>query len=180
MKRIIASMTVVTVTVVIFFAAMLVLGLVLRGRNTSLVSTVQARDNQTQDNSAQAEDSSKQAGSDHQRCRERALKGSFGSRFEGHVVGVGPVVSVGVLIADGEGNVFGHDFASANGLIVNRTATGTYHVNSDCTGSVEATFHTGTPGKVSHIDFVIVDDGNKLFATISDPGTVINGVVERQ
>jgi hypothetical protein len=171
-------MTVVTVTVVIFYTAMLVLGLVLRGRSTNFMSTVQAQDNQTQDNSAQAEDSS--TARDHHRCKERALKGSFGSRFEGHVVGVGPVVSVGVLIADGEGNVFGHDFASANGLIVNRTATGTYHVNPDCTGSVEATFHTGTPGKVSHIDFIIVDDGNKLFATISDPGTVINGVVERQ
>ena len=85
-----------------------------------------------------------------------------------------------MLSADGEGNVSGHDVASANGVIFEQTAAGIYRVNPDCTGKVEATFHTGTPGRVSHIFFVIVDEGKEVFVAITEPGANINGIVKRQ
>src|SRR5215472_10836692 len=70
-------------------------------------------------------------------CTNGSFEGAFGYTFTG-LTGVKalPFASVGRLVADGQGNLAGAETDSSNGEIFQRTYTGTYNVNSDCTGSV--------------------------------------------
>jgi hypothetical protein len=109
------------------------------------------------------------------------LEGSYGFSRNG-TAGSGTIsaAAVGVLVFDGAGNVSGHDTTSVNGNIIRRTFSGTYTVNPDCTGSITITFITGTPGRVSASDFVIVDGGKGLLLINTNPGEVIVGSARRQ
>ena len=65
---------------------------------------------------------------------------------------------------------------SLNGNVSQGTFTGTYTVNSDCTG----TYTVQNPmGLTVHAFFVIADGGNELRIVITNPGTVINCVARR-
>jgi len=61
---------------------------------------------------------------------------------------------------------------SINGNIVPVTATGTYKVNPDCTGTYKL------PGTT--LFFVIGDNGNEIQAICIDPGVVLNHTFRRQ
>jgi hypothetical protein len=77
-----------SVVLIISFVSLLVLG---------LVSRVQAED-----------------------CSNNSLKGTYGASCEGAIVGgplAGPVAVVGVLTADGDGNISGVETLSVNGVI---------------------------------------------------------------
>jgi hypothetical protein len=66
------------------------------------------------------------------------------------------VADVGTIFFDGDGNVLQTTTVSLNGTIIpSRTATGTYTVNSDCTGSITLTLPP--PAGVSQSNVVIVD-----------------------
>jgi hypothetical protein len=95
------------------------------------------------------------------------LRGTYMSHGSGTVVGVGPVVAVGLIIYDGKGNLVNPHTVSVNGAISTPTAIGTYTVNSDCTGTA-----TQTGGS---FNFVVAADGSKLFWIEADAGTVISG-----
>jgi hypothetical protein len=109
------------------------------------------------------------------------LEGSYGFSRSG-TAGSGAIsaAAVGVLVFDGAGNVTGHDTTSVNGNIIRRTFSGTYTMNPDCTGSMTVTFLTGTPGRVSPSDFVIVDDGKGLLLINTNAGEIILGSARRQ
>ncbi len=47
----------------------------------------------------------------------------------------GPFAAVGTDTFDGNGNIMGAASLDLNGNIVSATETGTYKVNSDCTGT---------------------------------------------
>lgn len=91
-------------------------------------------------------------------CYDSTLKGSFALVGTGNTVtgaNPGPRAVVGLLTADGEGDFSGSITKSSNGTIYqNLTVTGTYTVNSDCTGS--ATF-TDSVSETRNFDFVIVE-----------------------
>ncbi len=99
------------------------------------------------------------------------LRGTYMSHGSGTVVGVGPVAAVGLIIYDGKGNLTNPFTVSVNGAIDSVPATGTYTVNSDCTGTV-----TQTGG---NYHFVVAADGSKVFWIETDPGTVISGSAVR-
>jgi hypothetical protein len=93
-----------------------------------------------------------------------------------------PAAAVGLLVADGQGN-FTESVRtlSVNGSVSHQTATGTYTVNRDGTGS--ATFHvTFGPGVVrtETFDFVIVNNDSEAHFIGTDPGVVIRGVAIKQ
>ncbi len=85
-----------------------------------------------------------------------------------------PSADVGVITFDGAGN-FSISFTdSSNGVISqNITDTGTYAVNSDCTGTV--TFTTGV-----NFQTVIVSGGKEILAIGTDPGSTIIVDVKKQ
>lgn len=91
----------------------------------------------------------------------------------GTIVGVGPISAVGEITYDGQGNSIATVTLSVNGTIHSGvTVTGTYTVNSDCTGS-----HTESDG--SHYDFVVTTEGNTASWIEVDSGTVVSGTEVR-
>src|SRR5580658_8527614 len=108
-------------------------------------------------------------------CSEATLKGIFAYTSTGYIVTapfppiVGPSAEVGTQSFDGRGGVTFTSNSSQNGNVGPGTATGTYTVNPDCTG----TFTQVTPMFTSHFFFVIDQSWAELQAICQDPGAVI-------
>jgi hypothetical protein len=81
------------------------------------------------------------------------------------------------LVADGQGNLAGAETDSSNGDIFKRTYSGTYTVNSDCTGS-EVTLDNF--GKTVKCNFVIVAGGREIQAIETDNNTAVVGCLKQQ
>ena len=69
-------------------------------------------------------------------CSMTTAAGTYGLSDSGTVVGVGPRAAVGQVTFDTSGNVNGTATASLNGQVARATVSGTYTVNSDCTGTI--------------------------------------------
>ena len=74
------------------------------------------------------------ARADNEGCTNASLKGTFSHIGTGFVK-AGPLAGVGTDTFDGNGGVTTTATISLNGNIVPLTATGTYNVNPDCTGT---------------------------------------------
>ena len=106
-----------------------------------------------------------------QRCGLSSVVGTYGVSGEG-TVGVGtthPVqdTEVGLLTADGNGNVAGSVTFSANGTLLAATYTGTYTVNSDCTANASI---TDSLGEHLHETGVVLKGGAEIRFIGTDPG----------
>jgi hypothetical protein len=117
-----------------------------------------------------------------QGCSNGALRGAYAYTSTGTIVAapiaalVGPSAEVGVQYFDGQGNVSFNFNASQNGGIGPGTATGTYTVNPDCTG----TFTEATPDFTSHFNFVLDDSGAGFQSICQDAGVVVTRSGRRQ
>jgi len=77
-------------------------------------------------------------------CSLARAAGNWSFMDNGTVVGIGPRIAVGVLTLDSVGNVTnGSATSSLNGSISDETFSGTYTVNSDCTGTISVTIYSG-------------------------------------
>jgi hypothetical protein len=115
-----------------------------------------------------------------------SVRGSYGFSWDG-TVGAGtsgavPAAAVGLLVADGEGN-----FTEAvrtltvNGSVSRQTATGTYTVNPNGTGSAVLHVNFGAGPLVTEtFEFVIVKGGREAPFIGTNPGVVIRGVAVKQ
>jgi hypothetical protein len=72
-------------------------------------------------------------------CSLARAAGTYGVSDSGTVVGIGPRAAVGTLTLDAAGKLTGEVTASLNGTILAGTLSGTYEVNSDCTGTASFT-----------------------------------------
>jgi len=114
-----------------------------------------------------------------QQCSDHTLKGSFGYTVTGSIVTpVGPLVSgpfaaVGRIVFDGDGHVSTVRSLSDNGNVIqNDSGSGTYTLQSDCTGSFNIT--VGPPGEAIVLDLNIVfDDNGELRGLVTNPGIVL-------
>jgi hypothetical protein len=93
-----------------------------------------------------------------------------------------PAAGVGefsfIATSDTEGTFSGFQSISFGGLQFQPTITGTYTVNAPkCTGSISATFQDGGS---SHLNFVIVKGGEEIEFLQTDPGAVLQGVMEKE
>ena len=111
-------------------------------------------------------------------CTIASFQGAFGYTFTG-LTGFNalPFAAVGRLVADGQGNLAGAETDSSNGNIFQRTYTGTYKVNADCTGS-ETTIDNF--GKTVKCNFVIVVGGQEIQAIETDNNTDVVGNLKHQ
>ena len=111
-------------------------------------------------------------------CTTASFQGAFGYTFTG-LTGFKalPFAAVGRLLADGQGNVSGVETDSANGEIFQRTYTGTYQVNADCTGSEVSVDNFG---KTVKCNFVIVSGGAEIRVIETDTNTAIVGCLRQQ
>jgi hypothetical protein len=70
-----------------------------------------------------------------QSCSLVRAAGNYGFSDSGTVVGVGPRMAAGIFTLEAAGNLNGKATSSLNGTIAGETFSGTYTVNSDCTGT---------------------------------------------
>jgi hypothetical protein len=78
------------------------------------------------------------------RCSAASLQGSYafhvsGTNVSNKILPPGPFAAIGKNTYDGKGNMSGVIVVSASGHMLTSTYTGTYTLNSDCTGTKSAT-----------------------------------------
>ena len=78
---------------------------------------------------------------------------------------------VGLLTADGIGNVYGSVTFSANGTLLAATYTGTYTVNPDCTASASI---NDSLGEHLHETGVVLKGGSEIRFIGTDPGAEVS------
>jgi hypothetical protein len=84
---------------------------------------------------------------DSKGCSLGSVAGNWGITDTGTVVGVGPRAAVGVLTLDGAGHLInGFATSSLNGAIATETFSGTYTVNANCTGTIDASIFDASTG----------------------------------
>ena len=118
-------------------------------------------------------------------CNLTTLKGSFGYSSTGTLLKnyvlppfAGPFAEVGIQSFDGSGGTSATATLSSNGNIVPVTVTGTYTVNSDCTGTV--TLLISPFDATVHADLVIDKNGNAFQAIETEPGLIVTRMAWRQ
>ena len=167
-KRRITLKTIVNICVLAVTVLILFFGMHLRGNLTALTPTAHADDEGIQFT-----------------CSLSALHGPYGITTTGWIVGfgpIGPVAEAGVISFDGAGGVSQTTTLSLNGIIVpNRSSlSGTYLVNSDCTGNISLVL-PGPAGPIpSTLHFVIVDHGHELRLVNTGAGRVLTSDAKRQ
>ncbi|MEO8130744.1 MAG: hypothetical protein ABJF23_24260 [Bryobacteraceae bacterium] len=114
-------------------------------------------------------------------CSNATLQGTFAFTSTGFITApaalAGPLAEVGTQVFDGSGGTTATATLSQNGNILQVTVTGTYTVNSDCTGTF--TIQVAPIGVTVHVSFVIDDRGDGFQAIETDPGLVITRVGRR-
>ena len=119
----------------------------------------------------------------HSQCSLASAAGNWSLTDQGTVVGVGPRTAVGVFTLDGAGNLInGIATSSLNGSIADETFSGTYTVNSNCTGTLNVTIYSsGTELFVVTLNLAFDDDMRELrgiFTSATEPnGTALPTVI---
>lgn len=113
------------------------------------------------------------------RCSARTLSGAYGIKFEGQKIVGGPFVSVSRITFDGVGTFTTNEIGRFNGSPIERTFTGPYTVNNDCTGFLDFSSTISVPPHEAHGNFVIVDEGKEFFVVDNEEGWAANGVGKR-
>jgi len=113
------------------------------------------------------------------KCSVKTLKGAYGIKFEGQKLGTGPLVSISRIVFDGEGTFTTVEKGRFNGNPLDRTFTGPYIVNDDCTGFLDFSSNLTNPPHEAHGDFVIVDEGREFFVVDNEEGWAASGVGKR-
>jgi len=111
-------------------------------------------------------------------CSNANVTGKYGFASGGLDKNGNPIRVLGYFKANGKGKFTGTETGSDNGsVVINVPITGTYSVNSDCTGS-----GTTTPkgGKASHFSLVVVSGGKNLQFLITDSPNVQAGTAQAQ
>jgi hypothetical protein len=114
-------------------------------------------------------------------CSNATLRGSYAQTGSGVITAppdqAGPFANVGTLVFDGKGGLAGTLVANSNGSSSPATETGTYTVNSDCTGAY--TVQIAPFGITSQAFFAIDSNGDELEIIVTDPGSVIVCVAKK-
>ncbi len=119
---------------------------------------------------------------DHSCSLEHAA-GHFSMTDTGTVVGIGPRTAVAVFTLDGHGNLLnGIGTSSLNGSIASETFSGTYTVNSDCSGGMDVKIYSGETELFEITGFLAFDDEMKemraVFTSVVAPdGTSLQSVI---
>jgi hypothetical protein len=109
-------------------------------------------------------------------CTNKLIAGNYGFTIQGNKLAgpgpIGPQVGVAMTRFDGKGSFTQIDTVTINGEVVadftHTPATGTYTVNSDCTGTFTITFTDGRPPVVAN--FVVVHNGLEIDAVVISAG----------
>ncbi len=109
-------------------------------------------------------------------CSVGTLRGVYGIKFDGEWIGHGQFSSISKMTFDGKGQFETHEIGRLNGEPVDRTFTGPYTVNDDCTGFLDFSSNLTDPAHVAHGNFVIVDGGKGFFVVDNEDNWIADGV----
>jgi hypothetical protein len=111
----------------------------------------------------------------HATCSNVTLHGSYVYSADGFIAPppFTPIAEAGTYTFDGSGSFSTANTLSVGGTIVPRSATGTYTVNADCSGTADVT------GGVS-FNFAITRAAQSLRFVVSTAGVVASGTMEKQ
>lgn len=116
-------------------------------------------------------------------CDASSLGANFGYTANGEVYDAQGnlyfLSAVGRAVGDGNGGLTGTETLSYDGSIVKRQFTGTYTMNTDCTGNVTLQYTDGANKSTTHADLVAVSNAKKINMTATDADTVMAYVWER-
>lgn len=109
-------------------------------------------------------------------CNNKLIAGNYGFTVQGNKLGgqgpTGPQVGVAMAEFDGKGGLTQIDTVTISGEVVadftHTPATGTYTVNSNCTGTFTINFTDGRPPVVAN--FVVVDNGLEIDTVVISAG----------
>lgn len=110
-------------------------------------------------------------------CSNSSLTGNYGFTISG-TAGGSPIATMGQISTDGNGTIAGMASISLNGVITNDVALlGTYHINSNCTGTASI-----TPGGQSKLNFslTLIGEGKQIELVETDKDTVESGTAYAQ
>ncbi|HSE32458.1 MAG TPA: hypothetical protein VLA93_12880 [Pyrinomonadaceae bacterium] len=110
------------------------------------------------------------------KCSLKTLKGAYGIKFEGQRLGTGPLVSISRIVFDGEGTFTTTEIGRFNGNPLQRTFTGPYTINDDCTGFLDFSSDLSNPPHEAHGNFVIVDEGREFFVVDNEEFWAASGI----
>ena len=120
------------------------------------------------------------AQADDKGCSNATLRGTYAQTGSGVMTAppdqAGPFANVGQLVFDGNGGLTG-TLVVSSGSSAQATETGTYTVNSDCTGTY--TVQIAPFGITSQAFFAIDTNGDELEIIVTDPGSVITCVAKK-
>ncbi len=108
-------------------------------------------------------------------CTDLGVKHPYSMQLTGIVTTIGQVAVSGQLSLNGTGSVKGVATLSLNGTIDDSLpVTGTYQINSDCTGTVQF-----TPKGLSAINLAVfvVNADKQMIAVETDSGTIVSGML---
>jgi len=116
------------------------------------------------------------AQSDSPACNNHLIRGNYGFTIQGtKLVGPGPTgqqIGVAMTQFDGNGNLTQIDTVTINGEVVadftHTPATGSYTVNSNCTGTFTIDFTDGRPPVTASL--VVVDNGSEIDTVVTSAG----------
>ena len=118
-------------------------------------------------------------GNGHQ-CTLHNVAGTFGYAVTGSRNGVGPVAGTGQLTFHRDGTISdGKQTVSFNGVIADETYSGTYTVESDCSGSFTVVVSSPIAPRTSKVNLVWVSDTNAAKAIFADAGTILTADAKR-
>jgi hypothetical protein len=109
-------------------------------------------------------------------CNDRIIAGNYAFTIQGNKLGgpgpIGPQVGVAMTEFDGKGGLTQIDTVTVNGEVVadftHTRATGTYTVNSDCTGTFTINFTDGRPPVATN--FVVAESGSEIDTVVVSAG----------
>jgi hypothetical protein len=107
-------------------------------------------------------------------CSNLGVKHTYSMQATGLFLADGQIAAAGQLIFNGSGSLTGTLTSSVNGSVSSLPVTGTYQINSNCTGT--ATF---TPQGQSAINLsvVIVNSAKEMMFIETDANTVVSGTL---
>jgi hypothetical protein len=109
------------------------------------------------------------------KCTNAGVKHAYSLQLTGTVISVGQIAVGGQISLDGKGSVSGTATLSLNGTIENSlTVTGTYSINSDCTGTAQITPQGLSPINLS---LLVVNADKEIMAIETDTNTIVSGTL---
>jgi len=108
-------------------------------------------------------------------CTNLGVKHTYSFQATGINLAVGQIAAGGQLVLNGTGSLKGTATFSLNGSVATLPVTGTYQINSNCTGTL-----TFTPQGQSAVNLgvVIVNADKELMFIETDANTIVSGTLQ--